>query len=237
MTGIDRRSFLGAGALGAASLTAQSELLRSGDFAQMLDETPSVGEGPFYPDKLPRDTDNDLLILNDAITPAIGTIAHFSGRVLSKAGEPIRGAFIELWQADQKGSYIHTDGARSDGRDENFQGYGRFLTGARGEYYFRTIRPVPYGSRAPHFHVAVSHNGRRLLTTQIGLHDYQGNDEDGVFRGLDRDARARLMVKFARVQGSKIGEVAGAFDLVLGRTPEEREDGTIQGGIAKRGAR
>ena len=33
-------------------------------------ETGTTTEGPFYPDKLPLDTDNDLLIINDAITPA-----------------------------------------------------------------------------------------------------------------------------------------------------------------------
>ena len=26
-------------------------------------------EGPFYPNKLPLDTDNDLLVINDGITP------------------------------------------------------------------------------------------------------------------------------------------------------------------------
>ena len=29
-------------------------------------------------------------------------------------------------------------------------GFGRFLTGSSGEYYFRTVKPVPYPGRAPH---------------------------------------------------------------------------------------
>ena len=30
--------------------------------------TPAQTEGPFYPDKLPLDTDNDLVVINDTIT-------------------------------------------------------------------------------------------------------------------------------------------------------------------------
>lgn len=227
MTRIDRRSFLGAGALAAAGLTSCGSFGPRGAFAQLLAETPSVGEGPFFPDELPRDTDNDLLILNDGITPAVGTITHVSGRVLSQAGEPLRNALVELWQADSRGSYLHSDGASDEGRDANFQGYGRFLTGSRGEYCFRTIHPVPYRGRAPHLHVAVSHGGKRQLTTQLGVAGYAGNDRDGVFRGLDAGARARLMVAYAPVPGSKLGELAGQHDLVLGYTPEERPDGSM----------
>src|SRR5439155_20233104 len=61
-----RRIFLGA--VGAALFTAP------GLFAEELLRTPPQTEGPFYPDKLPLDTDNDLLIVNDAITPAVGEI-------------------------------------------------------------------------------------------------------------------------------------------------------------------
>ena len=114
MTRIDRRSFLGAGALAAAGLTSCGSFGPRGAFAQLLAETPSVGEGPFFPDELPRDTDNDLLILNDGITPAVGTITHVSGRVLSQAGEPLRNALVELWQADSRGSYLHSDGASDE---------------------------------------------------------------------------------------------------------------------------
>jgi len=144
----NRRRFLQMSAYGAAMFSAQ------GLFAEELVQTPTVGEGPFYPDKLPLDTDNDLLILNDAITPAVGEITHLAGRILTATGAPIRNAFVEIWQVDNKGSYIHTGGAAKDGRDGNFQGYGRFLTNSKGEYYFRTIKPVPYAvgsiSRTPH---------------------------------------------------------------------------------------
>ena len=227
MTRLDRRSFLGAGLLGAAGLTSCGAFSARGAFAQALAETPRVGEGPFFPDELPRDTDNDLLLLNDDLTPAVGTITHVSGRVLSRAGEPLRNACVELWQADSRGSYLHSDGASAEGRDANFQGYGRFLTGRRGDYYFRTIHPVPYRGRAPHLHVAVSHNGARVLTTQLGVAGYHGNDDDGVFRSLSRAERDRLMVRYQPVPGSGVGEVAGSLDLVVGHTPEERDGAMV----------
>src|SRR5690606_34997714 len=69
---IDRRHFLRG--LGAASLA----LYTPGAFAEELTRTPPQTEGPFYPDRLPLDTDNDLLVINDAITPAVGEVTHFS---------------------------------------------------------------------------------------------------------------------------------------------------------------
>src|SRR4051812_43262997 len=72
--------------------------------------TAALSEGPFYPDKMPLDTDNDLLIINDAITPALGAVTWLSGRVLTASGQPIRNAFVEIWQTDDKASYIHTRG-------------------------------------------------------------------------------------------------------------------------------
>src|SRR5262245_17437068 len=82
-----RRSFLGGLAVGAMALTP-------GAFAEELARTAAQTEGPFYPDKLPLDTDNDLIVVNDALTPAVGTIAHVTGRILDTHGDPIRNALI-----------------------------------------------------------------------------------------------------------------------------------------------
>lgn len=228
----NRRRFLQTSACGLAMSSA------SGLFAEELVQTSTLGEGPFYPDKMPLDTDNDLLILNDAITPAVGEVTHLSGRILTATGAPIRNAFVEIWQVDNKGSYIHTDGAAKDGRDSNFQGYGRFLTNSKGEYYFRTIKPVPYGvgsiSRTPHIHFGVSKNGQRIFTTQMLINGHEMNESDGLFRNVrDPLARKSILVEFNPIKDSKIGELAAHFDIVLGRTIEELEDGTLRGGIGK----
>src|SRR5688572_25281266 len=115
-----------------------------GAFAEELVRTPRQTEGPFYPNHLPLDTDNDLIVVNDGATPAIGDITHLTGRILDSRGEPIRNALVEIWQVDKKGAYLHSGSANHDSRDKHFQGFGRFMTGSTGEYYFRTIKPVPY---------------------------------------------------------------------------------------------
>ena len=42
--------------------------------AEELVRTPRQTEGPFYPDRLPLDTDNDLIVVNDNLTPAVGRL-------------------------------------------------------------------------------------------------------------------------------------------------------------------
>lgn len=215
-----RRRFLKQFGLGAAAITT-SGLWVPGAFAEELTRTPEQTEGPFYPDKLPLDTDNDLIIVNDGVTPAVGEVTHLTGRVLDAKGEPLRGALVEIWQCDGNGVYMHTRGGSREKLDGNFQGFGRFLTGASGEYYFRTIKPVSYPGRTPHIHFAVKAKGHPKWTTQCYVKGHAQNARDGVLRGI-RDAKAResVIVDFAPVKESKIGELAARFDIVMGYTPE-----------------
>src|SRR3954471_22929860 len=104
MTTQSRRRLLQALAAGAGAYCVP------GLFAEALKPTVSLGEGPFYPDKMPLDTDNDLLVLNEGITPAVGDITYVSGRVLTKTGEPLRNGYVEIWQTDSNGSYVHSAG-------------------------------------------------------------------------------------------------------------------------------
>ncbi len=225
---IRRREFLRYSSFAAAAFTTP------GLFAEQLVRTPAVGEGPFYPDKLPLDTDNDLLLLNDSITPAVGEITHLSGRILSQTGQPIRNAFVEIWQVDSQGVYLHSQSANGKNRDTNFQGYGRFLTDSSGQYYFRTIKPVQYPGRTPHIHFAVSKNGKRIFTTQMLIHGVAQNKRDGLFQRIqDPFQREAIQVEFKPVPDSKIGELAAEFDIVLGLTPNEDELKSINGGIGK----
>lgn len=217
-----RRDFLSALAFGGAAF------LTPGLFAEELERagTPSQEEGPFYPDKLPLDTDNDLLIINDAITPAVGEVTHLTGRVLDARGNPVRNATVEIWEADSKGIYIHTEHSmpNANERDKNFQGFGRFLTGSTGGYYFRTIKPVMYrGRTAPHIHFKIKKGDTELLTTQMYIKGHPGNEGDFVYKRLaDKQAREAVNVDFTPIKGSRIGELAANFDIVLGMTPEER---------------
>jgi len=220
-----RRRFLAGLGMGAAALGA-ARLFEPGVFAEELQRrvlTPQMTEGPFYPDHLPLDTDNDLLIVNDSITPAVGEVTHLSGTIMDRHGDPVRNAVIEIWQVDHFGSYIHSHGLnhQSGKRDANFQGYGRFLTASSGEYYFRTIKPVPYPGRTPHVHVKVRVKGREQLTTQIFVKGERLNRGDGVLRGIwDPKQRQSVLTDFLPLKDSRIGELAAKFDIVLGYTPE-----------------
>ena len=88
---LNRRRFLNRLALGSTLFTVP------GAFAEELMLTPKQTEGPFYPDHLPLDTDNDLLVVNDSITPAVGEITWLNGRVLDKNGAPVRTARFPPW--------------------------------------------------------------------------------------------------------------------------------------------
>jgi protocatechuate 3,4-dioxygenase, beta subunit len=210
-----RRILLSTFTLGAAAFATR------GLFAEELVRTPPQTEGPFYPDRLPLDRDNDLIIVKDSITPAVGTVTHLTGRILDEKGEPVRGAVIEIWQVDNNGIYLHSRDRNQSRRDANFQSYGRFETGSSGEYRFRTIKPVPYPGRTPHIHVKVSKGQRELLTTQCYVKGEAQNERDGIYRGIrDPKAREAVTIAFAPMPGSKIGELAARFDVVLGFTPE-----------------
>ena len=202
-----------------AALPSASLLL-----AAELGKTPRMGEGPFYPDKLPLDTDNDLLVITDNIASAVGEISHVTGRVLGVDGAPIRNCLVEIWQCDNEGAYLHSGTSNAENRDRNFQGYGRFLTDTAGRYYFRTIKPVAYPGRTPHIHFAVSRGRERLLTTQLFVKGDAGNDRDGIYQSLG-DSKDAVTADFAVMPESNIGELAAQFEIVVGQTPEEPDQG------------
>jgi protocatechuate 3,4-dioxygenase beta subunit len=213
-----RRAFLKKAFAGSAAL-----FTLSGAYAELLSRTPSQTEGPYYPDKFPLDTDNDLIVLNDRLTPGIGVVTYLSGRVTDLKGNPVKNATVEIWQCDAEGSYIHSNGSNPSTRkrDTNFQGFGRFLTSANGEYFFRTIKPVPYPGRTPHIHVIVKKGDQRLLTTQCYISGHELNRNDGVLRSIsDPIVRELCMVEWLPIPDSTAGEYSARFDIVVGQTPE-----------------
>lgn len=212
-----RRKVLTAGAMGIAAFSTP------GAFAEALTQTPRMAEGPFYPDKLPLDTDNDLIRLTDRATPALGQITHLGGRILDKRGEPVKNALIEIWQCDANGVYLHSRDRNRDKHDDNFQSYGRFLTSSTGEYYFRTIKPVPYPGRTPHIHIKITHHDEHLLTTQLlNVNESERNEKDGLFKRItDAKQRAALLADFRPIKDSKIDELQANWDVVLGWTPAD----------------
>lgn len=204
-----RRTFLGnAGAALALFVPAlQGATVRA--------RTPRQSTGPFYPATLPLDMDSDLVRVNGKDGIAKGTITHIAGRVSDERGRIISGARVEIWQCNAFGRYHHPRDRRDAPVDENFQGYGRSITGDDGLYRFRTIKPVPYPGRTPHIHFAVSGAGIEGLVTQMYVAGEPLNARDGLLNGIrDPDARARLIVALEPVPGTR-GELSGSFDLVL----------------------
>lgn len=218
---IPRRRLIAGSALAVAFFTQR------GLFADELFRTPSLTEGPFYPDKLPLDRDNDLIILNNSLTPAVGDITNLTGRILTRNGSPVRGATIEIWQCDANGVYIHTRDSvpKANQQDKNFQGFGTFETSSTGEYRFRTIKPVPYPGRpAPHIHIKVKLKDREVLTTQLVIRGHEGNARDGIFsQAGDLIDRELIQADFVPIKDSKLGAYACNFDIVLGVTPDEAQ--------------
>lgn len=225
--GFTRRRFLGAITAGlfaapALALFREEHLrwIESGDYADELTRTPSLMEGPFYPDKMPLDRDNDLLVIGNG-KQALGEITQLHGRVLDLKGEPIKGLTVEIWQVDHHGVYLHSGSEGAEKRDALFQGFGKFETGSDGKYTFRTIKPVPYPGRTPHVHFKVKKGDRELLTTQCHVAGHPQLEKDGIYSSLkDPKLRELVRAKFVQKPGSKIGELEARFDIVLGVTPE-----------------
>src|SRR5262245_8135844 len=146
---LNRRRFLKSIALASAGFTLP------GFLAEALTLSPTVTQGPYYPlaQNIPLDKDNDLVQLNDNTSLASGIITYVSGRVLDSSGNPVRGALVELWHADNGGNYIYSASSSKDpAADVNFQGFGQFLTGSTGQFLFRTVKAGLYVGRTRHYH-------------------------------------------------------------------------------------
>ena len=217
ITNLLRRDFLRRAAF-FASAAASTNVL-----AETLSLTPNMTEGPFYPDKLPLDTDNDLIKINDSIDKGIGEITHLSGKILDINGAPVRNAVVEIWQTDNNGVYLHSKSNNRQQHDANFQGFGRFATSSKGEYYFRTIKPAKYPGRTPHIHYRVitnDANGTQRFSTQCFIRGHEKNAGDGLIRRVGKDSEL-LMVDFKPLPESNIGELTAEFNIILGTTPED----------------
>ena len=103
----DRRAFLKAASRASAAGLWLGFWNTPGAYAEELTRTPQQTEGPFYPDHLPLDTDNDLIVINDETTPGLGQITHLTGRILDAKGDPVKNAVVEIWQKINERSVSH----------------------------------------------------------------------------------------------------------------------------------
>ena len=149
-----------------------------------LIRTPWQGEGPFYPDIIPEDTDNNLVKNGDYSGEAGGKILNLNGILVDLDSQPINEASIEIWQTDKNGVYLHSGSFSRDIMDKKFQGFGRTKTDRNGRFFFRTIVPAQYPGRTPHIHMKFWRKGKNILTTQLYIHDHPHNKIDFLFQSM-----------------------------------------------------
>ncbi len=144
--------------------------------------TPDQILGPFYPVQKPVDGGTDLTHLSGKSGTAQGEVIYVMGRVLNLKGEPVRGAQLEVWQANARGRYVHPSDRNPAPLDPNFEGYANVVSDAEGRYRFKTIKPgaYPVGGgwiRPPHIHFDVRGHVNRLVT-QMYFAGETLNDKD-----------------------------------------------------------
>lgn len=203
-----RKLILGAGALALATRPALAALV----------PTPAQTRGPFYPVR-PLEADADLTTLKGRAGHAAGDVIHVAGRVLDRDGKPVRGATVEVWQANARGRYDHPRDINTEAPlDPNFQGFARLVTDAEGRYRFKTVKPGAYpmnpmnpgGVRPPHIHFDIA-GKRGHLVTQMYFPDDPRNEADSIFQALGADKS----VAIARVLPPAQGETLFGWDIVL----------------------
>ncbi|MDB5544966.1 MAG: catechol 1,2-dioxygenase [Hyphomicrobiales bacterium] len=160
-----------AGSLGVSSLVC---LLNNGDGGHT--ETSQSLLGPFWRLNSPRVENGGSIVRSD--TP--GEPLCVTGRVVTRSGEPISGADVDVWHASPVGLYEHQD---PDQAEMNLR--GKFKTDAKGIFRFWTVRmvgyPIPthgvvgrlleaqdrHPYRPAHLHALIVKPGFKVLVSQV----------------------------------------------------------------------
>jgi len=179
--------------------------------------TESTVFGPFFVEGAPRFENGD-----DIAGGAPGEICVVNGRVLSPGGQPIDGARIDVWQADDAGKYDVQYDDLADAR-----GRGHLFSNSEGRFWFQTVRPKPYPiptngpvgqllratrrspMRPAHIHFGIAADAYETLTTHVFVADDPFLDTDAVFGVkesliapfvMSTDARCTLEFNFGLAQ-------------------------------------
>ncbi len=200
---------------------AASPLYRA--WASAIAKTPRQTMGPFYPVTRPLDSDADLTVVQGRSGHAEGKIVHLMGRVLDGKGAPVRGAKIELWQANARGRYAHPDDVNPAPLDPNFQGFGAQITDNDGQYRFKTIKPGAYpinpmnpnAVRTPHIHFKIAGPNSRLVT-QMYFPGEDSNDSDRIFRALTSEEKTAVIASLMPpAADAEPDSIFARWDIVL----------------------
>lgn len=127
--------------------------------------TPQTTEGPYYVTGTAELVDGDLNYDNLAGDPI-----QISGYVYAGADgtDPIANAKIEIWHADNTGSYHpNNNGAASSYSSSELSLRGYIMTDEDGYYEFTSIYPGEYSGRTRHLHFRVTADGYQGVITQL----------------------------------------------------------------------
>ena len=186
--------------------------------ATLRSPTPRQSAGPFYPEELPLDDDNDLTHVAGQQQTASGEITDLDGRILDQNGRPLGGVRIEIWQCDINGRYRHPRDTSDRPIDPAFQGIGHTISDRLGRYRFRTIRPMPYPGRTPHIHVTVFPAGEETFTTQLYAASDPRNASDFLYQRVPEAYRHLVTTEFKPSEVSNVNFTA-TWDIVLDVMP------------------
>jgi hydroxyquinol 1,2-dioxygenase len=145
--------------------------------------------GPFFVANSPA-----YALGDDVANGASGTPCWFHGDVRGVDGEPISGAHMEIWMADDEGNY---DVQYAD--LDHAQGRGNMQSADDGRYWFWSVLPEAYPiphdgpvgdlltgagrhpMRPAHIHFQISAPGYKTVTTHVFVDGDEYLDSDAVF--------------------------------------------------------
>ena len=183
---------------------------------QLLPRTSSQILGPFYPLGEPS-KGGDLTRVAGRSGRAQGQIIYLGGRVLDRAGNPVRGAKLEIWQANTFGRYSHPNDDNPAPLDPNFEGFAVVHTDDDGRYNLKTIKPAAYpaGSaiRPSHIHFEVWGKRERLVT-QMYFEGDAFHDKDRFLLSAERPETI-VMPMLEPLAGMEADAKRVIFDIVL----------------------
>ena len=167
-----------------------SALVDSINNRKTLQATESTVLGPFHVKNAPKKEMGENINFDGKGEPAF-----IFGNVNNTNGEPIKGALIDVWQANDDGFYdIQQPEVQPD---MNLRGI--FSTKEDGKYYFKSVKPKHYSIptdgpvgemlsstgrhpfRPAHLHFIVSAKGYKTVVTHVFVKGSQYLDSDAVF--------------------------------------------------------
>src|SRR5438094_9773451 len=214
---LSRREVLGIAA--AASGLAVSGGFTAA-FAQALKRTPGEILGPFYPVLKTMDRGADLTTIAGKPGRAAGQVIHVMGRVMNVEGQPVKGARVELGQANTHGRYTHPSDTNPRPLDPNFEGFAVQNTDAEGRYRMKTIKPGAYPAgpdsrmRPPHIHFDVTGKSNRLVT-QMYFAGEPLNDKDPFLQGTGAGKERLIVPLRPPTQGLEPDSRVAVWDIIL----------------------